>query len=153
MQWIGLNIIMRKNETCRAARYSLRSAFHLPVGRRHSLPLAPSFPDDSFLPPTPDDRLQHPSPRSVEAVLVRSETEVSKVWPLPDAVRHRLRREECIFHILTILPLPVPSAVLIGLENAGGREGRKKSCATTRREFKENRAARVAGSARYISEE
>lgn len=23
MQWIGLNIIMRKNETCRAARYSL----------------------------------------------------------------------------------------------------------------------------------
>lgn len=35
MQWIGLNIIMRKNETCRAARYSLRS---IPLGRSPSTP-------------------------------------------------------------------------------------------------------------------
>lgn len=30
MQWIGLNIIMRRNETCRAPRYTLRSSLNRP---------------------------------------------------------------------------------------------------------------------------
>lgn len=63
MQWIGLNIIMRRNETCRAPRYTLRSSLN-----------RPSWPP-----------LPRVSPRSKKLRPTEpGETEVSKVWPLPN---------------------------------------------------------------------
>lgn len=116
VQWIGLNIIMRKNETCRAARYSLlRSAF-IPrsVIPLLSTPLFRPFPRSStlFLYATNPYRL-------VLRKLTLWNRSLESLAP-SQRCRHRLHRKECIFHILTILPL---SVALIGLE---GRNGRKK---------------------------
>lgn len=103
---------MRKNETCRAARYSLR--FIPSVGCRTPLCSADSFYSYNPL----GNRL---APRECCARALKPKSRKFGLSP-NHRCRHRLHRKECIFHILTILPPLVPSILLIGLEK-GRRTG------------------------------
>lgn len=91
MQWIGLNIIMRRNETCRAP--TVHPSFLLKPPLLTAPPRVSSLEEAA---PEPGGN------RSLESLAPSQPS------------RHQLHREECIFHIPAILSLPL--VVLIGLE-------------------------------------
>lgn len=111
----------------------VQSPFHVHPSIRRRLPPSPVLlPTLSYAAIPPDNRHQHP-PVSWE-LCSRSETEVSKVWPLPNvaAIDYTARNAFFISTRYYRSPSTSRTVVLIGLEMEG--RWRKELCAWRRNE-------------------
>lgn len=131
---------------------TVQSPFHLhsPVRRRSLVELThPSAPPppcpfaDSFLCRLPPQPPPTPS-RSMGAMLALWNRSLESLAPSQQRC-HRLHRKECIFHILAILPLPVPFVVLIGLEREDDGERKLRDDATRIREGSRESPREISG--------